>query len=319
MKRKHTSIFLATLLGFAPLGFADNLGADDQADTVPAGQDAVPVGQNSVPAGQDAVPTNDENIVDPDEDEELPGAGGSPAPADNEELLDENAGQDPVQFQATLKKADGTEVDVTDQIQVRQTEAEAEPDEAADAAEASATLVATLMPTEGNDTKGTVTFSANSEKEGVDITIKATGLKPNSQHAIHIHEFGDVSAPDGTSAGGHFNPDGHDHGLPDQEMRHAGDLGNLEADADGMAMKTMTVTNFTLMGLPNSILGRSVVVHEGEDKGTQPTGDAGPRIAVGVIGIQALEMPGEKKSAAPNAAKPGHEGHDHSHEDMPKK
>lgn len=150
-------------------------------------------------------------------------------------------------------------------------------------------LIAKLQATEGNETSGTIMFKMAEDGKGVTITMKVKGLQPNSKHAIHVHEFGDLSAADGTSAGGHFNPEGHDHGLPEQEMRHVGDLGNLDADEDGNAEKTMTVSNMSLTHGKNAVLGRGVVVHVAEDKGTQPTGDAGARIAVGVIGIQKSE------------------------------
>jgi len=144
-------------------------------------------------------------------------------------------------------------------------------------------LVCVLSATEGNDTSGTVTFSEG--EDGVTITANVSGLEAGKKHAIHVHEFGDVRAADGTGCGGHYNPEGHDHGLPDaSEMRHAGDLGNLEADGEGNATMTITVDNASLVG-KNALIGRSIIVHAGEDDGGQPTGNAGPRIAQGVIGV----------------------------------
>jgi Cu-Zn family superoxide dismutase len=151
------------------------------------------------------------------------------------------------------------------------------------AADAPAALIAVLTPTEGNDVTGTVTFTQDGNK--VTATAKVNGLKPNSEHGFHIHEFGDISAPDGTSAGGHFNPGGHDHALPTTEVRHAGDFGNLEANADGVAEKSLTVDNITLVEGATAIIGRSLIVHADPDDGGQPTGNAGPRIAMGVIGV----------------------------------
>lgn len=150
-------------------------------------------------------------------------------------------------------------------------------------------LIAVLEPTEGNDVEGHVTFTKSGD--GVTIEAKVGGLEPNSRHGFHIHEFGDISAADGTSAGGHFNPEGHDHGLPDEEPRHAGDLGNLEADEDGMATMSRTVDDITLTEGANAVLGRGVVVHAKPDDGGQPTGNAGPRIAVGTIGIRNPNTP----------------------------
>ena len=144
-------------------------------------------------------------------------------------------------------------------------------------------LVAVLQPTEGNDVTGTVHFMQ--EETGILITISVQGLTPNAKHAIHIHAFGDLTDKAGKATGGHYNPEGHDHSLPETDERHAGDLGNLEADHEGNAVKQMTVNNITLVGLHNPIIGRGVIVHAKEDDGGQPTGNAGARIAQGVIGI----------------------------------
>jgi Cu-Zn family superoxide dismutase len=146
------------------------------------------------------------------------------------------------------------------------------------------TAVAVLHPTKGNQAIGTVHFQA---VEGAKVRVTATveGLAPNSVHAIHIHEFGDCTAPDATSAGGHYNPEGHPHALPDKKERHAGDLGNLQADAQGKATLNLTVDNITINGSKNPIVGRGVIVHEKMDDGSQPVGNAGGRIACGVIGF----------------------------------
>jgi Cu-Zn family superoxide dismutase len=94
-------------------------------------------------------------------------------------------------------------------------------------------LVCVLAPTAGNTAAGEATFAAT--EGGLRVDVRMTGLTPNARHAIHVHEFGDLRSTDGTSLGGHFNPEGHDHGLPEQTERHAGDLGNLTADAQGAA------------------------------------------------------------------------------------
>lgn len=145
-------------------------------------------------------------------------------------------------------------------------------------------LVAVLTPTEGHRTKGVVTFESL-ESGQVRVAARVSGLTPEAKHAMHIHEFGDISSPDGSSAGDHFNPEGKAHGLPDSEERHPGDFGNLEADAEGNANLVLTVAGLTLAEGMSSIIGRAVIVHAGEDKGTQPSGDAGDRIAQGVIAI----------------------------------
>ncbi len=150
-------------------------------------------------------------------------------------------------------------------------------------------LIANLNATEGSTTKGSVVFTQTGEHE-VTMSARLNGLKPNSVHAIHIHEFGDLSAADGTSAGEHYNPEGHPHGLADADYHHAGDLGNLSADANGDVAVVKVFDGLTLHGEMNPILGRAVVVHAGRDQGTQPSGDAGARIAVGVIGFANSEL-----------------------------
>lgn len=143
--------------------------------------------------------------------------------------------------------------------------------------------VAVMVPTEGSETHGTVRFEQTDG--GVAVTADISGLTPGAQHAIHVHEFGDLTAPDGTSAGGHYNPQGHDHGLPEQEMRHAGDLGNLTADDQGNTHYEITVDNITVAGLNNPVIGRGVIIHAKTDDGGQPVGNAGARISMGVIGV----------------------------------
>lgn len=146
--------------------------------------------------------------------------------------------------------------------------------------------IAVLHPTEGNDVTGTVTFTQTDD--GVKIEAHVNGLT-EGKHGFHIHEFGDISAPDGTSAGGHFNPEGHEHGAPSDEKRHVGDLGNLEAGSGGHAMYERVDKVIALHG-EHSIIGRAVVVHAGtDDLKTQPTGDAGGRVALGVIGVAKAE------------------------------
>jgi superoxide dismutase, Cu-Zn family len=143
--------------------------------------------------------------------------------------------------------------------------------------------VAVLHPTEGNTARGVVHFHESRGK--VHVAVHVEGLGAGTTHAIHVHEFGDCTSADGTSAGGHYNPEGHEHGLPDQAERHAGDLGNLTADANGVAHYEITVTNISIAGKTNPVIGRGVIVHERADTGAQPVGDAGGRIACGVIGV----------------------------------
>ncbi len=153
--------------------------------------------------------------------------------------------------------------------------------------------IAVLEPTAGHSCHGTVRFAQEGDK--VKVTADIEGLTPNQQHAIHVHEYGDCSAPDATSAGSHYNPEGHPHGLPTTPERHAGDLGNLQADAAGKAHYEITITNASVAGPMNPLIGHAVIVHEKIDDGSQPVGNAGARIACGVIGIA--------KPPAPAAAK----------------
>ena len=142
--------------------------------------------------------------------------------------------------------------------------------------------IAVLTPTQGNKVQGVVSFSK--ERDGVRIEAAIQGLKPGL-HGFHIHEYGDCSSPDANSAGGHFNPGNMPHGGPTAEKHHAGDLGNLQADASGNAKLTLVVAGLSFEG-SSSILGRAVVVHANpDDFTTQPTGGAGARVACGVIGI----------------------------------
>jgi Cu-Zn family superoxide dismutase len=143
--------------------------------------------------------------------------------------------------------------------------------------------VAVLHPTEGSEVAGTVTFTKTDD--GIRVQAEVMGLEPGTMHGFHIHEYGDCTAPDATSAGGHFNPEGVKHGGPMDEVRHVGDLGNLEVGEDGVGRTDYVDTHIAFYG-KHSVIGRAVIVHAGKDDLTsQPTGAAGPRLACGVIGI----------------------------------
>ena len=120
---------------------------------------------------------------------------------------------------------------------------------------------------------------------GVHIHGTISGLDPRSVHAMHIHEFGDQSSDDGTAAGSHYNPENHPHGDVTAGSHHAGDLGNITADEGGKANVNLTVNDITLAEIKNPIIGRGVVIHAKVDDFSQPVGNAGGRIGVGVIGI----------------------------------
>ena len=142
--------------------------------------------------------------------------------------------------------------------------------------------VAVLHSADGGKVHGIVSFMK--DRGGVRMIASIEGLSPGL-HGFHIHEYGDCSSPDFNSAGGHFNPMNMPHGSPDVDKRHAGDLGNIEADKTGLARYERVDKLLTLEG-PQSIIGRAVVVHaDPDDFTTQPTGAAGARLACGVIGI----------------------------------
>jgi Cu-Zn family superoxide dismutase len=118
---------------------------------------------------------------------------------------------------------------------------------------------------------------------GVEVKIEVSGAPPG-KIATHVHEKGDCSAADGTSAGDHFNPASNPHGLPPDQTRHLGDLGNIEIKADGTGSTDVVVKGASLeMKDPNSFLNRALIVHAKQDDGGQPTGNAGGRIGCAVI------------------------------------
>lgn len=146
--------------------------------------------------------------------------------------------------------------------------------------------VAVLRSNPNYNVTGMVTFVQ--EGRGVRIIVDAAGFVPG-KHGIHIHEFGDISAPDFSSAGGHFNPKNAPHGTPADKERHIGDLGNVEADKSGRIKVSFLDSTISLTGV-NSILGRSVIIKEkADDFTTQPSGGAGKRLAAGIIGISLLQ------------------------------
>ncbi len=149
--------------------------------------------------------------------------------------------------------------------------------------------IAVMTPTQGNNVRGTVEF--HKADNGVRVVASITGLTPGD-HGFHIHHWGDITAADGTATGGHFDPFGHDHGARDADVKHIGDLGNLSADRNGVATYDWTDPDMSIA----LIIGRGVIIHAEPDDYGQPTGNAGARVAQGVIGV----------------AKPA-EGHGHEH------
>ncbi|HCD53275.1 MAG TPA: superoxide dismutase family protein [Balneolaceae bacterium] len=140
--------------------------------------------------------------------------------------------------------------------------------------------VAVVHPLGDSGVMGTVHFTA--AENGVNVKAEISGLEPG-KHGFHVHQYGDCTAPDGKSAGGHYNPADHEHSGPEEMMRHMGDMGNITADENGVATIDY-VDNDIMMDM---IIGRGVIVHAGEDDLTsQPSGAAGARLGCGVIGVQ---------------------------------
>jgi Cu-Zn family superoxide dismutase len=142
---------------------------------------------------------------------------------------------------------------------------------------------ANLAATQGNQASGELVLTTM--PDGVRIEGSISGLKADAEHGFHVHEKGDCSAPDASSAGEHFNPTSQPHGDPSGAAHHAGDMQNARADAEGRAPVSIMVNGVTLGdGGTNDIVGKAIVVHEKpDDYKTQPSGDSGDRIACGVI------------------------------------
>jgi Cu-Zn family superoxide dismutase len=141
--------------------------------------------------------------------------------------------------------------------------------------------VAALSPASGSQVSGSVSFRTISG--GVHLDAVVAGL-PQGDHGFHVHEVGDCSAADASSAKGHFNPFAKSHGAYDHGEHHAGDIPNLTADAGGKATLSVDLPGLAIGAGDASILGRAVVIHaDADDYKTQPAGNSGKRIACGVI------------------------------------
>lgn len=126
-------------------------------------------------------------------------------------------------------------------------------------------------------------------KMGIKVTANVTGLKPNSVHGFHIHETGKCEGPDFKSAGGHYNPHEKNHAGPAASEKHFGDLGNLVANAQGEA-RTEVVIKTKNQEAMKKVIGKAVIVHaKADDLFSQPTGDAGDRMACGIIQEKSLQ------------------------------
>jgi Cu-Zn family superoxide dismutase len=143
---------------------------------------------------------------------------------------------------------------------------------------------ATLASTSGSTAAGTVTLSQLGDGS-VDVMANLTGVPPGV-HGFHIHEKGDCG-DNGNAAGGHYNPTAVAHGAPNADPHHAGDFGNVTADASGNVTVRFNTRSITVADGPNTAIGHAVILHGNpDDLTTQPSGNAGPRIACGVVGLQ---------------------------------
>ncbi|KAJ3034149.1 hypothetical protein HDV00_005407 [Rhizophlyctis rosea] len=161
--------------------------------------------------------------------------------------------------------------------------------------------IAVLTPASSSTVTGKIIFSPPSgDNPDVRVDISLENLAPNSEHGFHIHAFGDISDPKGLATGGHFNPFNTTHACDNSTVRHAGDIGNVQADAEGKVQVTKYVKASLVPGEPDSIFGRGIIVHEkADDCVTQPTGNAGGRFAQGVIGL-ATNFTGKANPSRPS-------------------
>jgi Cu-Zn family superoxide dismutase len=141
---------------------------------------------------------------------------------------------------------------------------------------------ATIEARSGSNVSGWATFTDRSTG-GVAVVVHIENAPPGT-HGLHVHEKGDCSAPDASSAGGHFNPGGMPHAGPTETHRHAGDLGNITIESNGTGHLELVTDLLTVRPGPNSVVGKSVVFHEkADDLTSQPTGNAGGRLGCGVV------------------------------------
>jgi Cu-Zn family superoxide dismutase len=141
---------------------------------------------------------------------------------------------------------------------------------------------AVLEPTKGSNVRGTVSFAQKGDK--VRMVAKLSGLPRAGGHGFHLHEKGDCSSGDGMSAGGHFNPLGKPHAHHAVVERHAGDLPMLVADGNGNAELAVDMDVIAVGSGATDVIGRAVIVHkDADDYKTQPTGNAGARLACGIV------------------------------------
>ena len=140
---------------------------------------------------------------------------------------------------------------------------------------------AVMRPASGSQAHGVVKFTQVGTRVRVDAEL--AGCSPGP-HGMHVHEKGDCSAPDATSAGAHFNPATMKHGASDGAVRHGGDLGNVTANEYGKAKVSVMVAGLSVGKGADGVIGKGVIVHaDADDLKTDPTGNSGDRISCGVV------------------------------------
>ena len=143
--------------------------------------------------------------------------------------------------------------------------------------------IANLAPTSGSTASGTVRLTENTDGS-VTVKVDLTGV-PAGVHGFHIHDKGDCG-DNGNAAGGHYHPSGTPHGAPDADPHHAGDWGNVTANEAGEVHTTFTTRSITVGTGPTTAVGHAIILHANpDDLTTQPTGNAGARIACGIVNI----------------------------------
>jgi len=159
--------------------------------------------------------------------------------------------------------------------------ASAAPDDSNRGSPEARSVVTSINGKSGSSLSGQATLTE--VDGGVEVAVTLYSAEPGL-HALHIHQKADCSASDATSAGGHFAPRDHDHGMPEEDEHHLGDLGNIEVSQDGTAEAEVVAKNATLVpGGDRSFLGRAIMVHAKQDDGGQPAGNAGRRVGCGEI------------------------------------
>jgi Cu-Zn family superoxide dismutase len=149
--------------------------------------------------------------------------------------------------------------------------------------------VAVLLPTAGHNVRGVVRFSPH--PEGVALQVRIEGLSQRTRHGFHVHEFGDCSAADASSAGPHYDPTNNAPGRHHHGMQPLGDLDDLRADPQGRVEVSFIARRLSLAGATNPILGRALVLHASFEDPTDPMSQAGDRIACGTIGVLSPQAP----------------------------